>query len=154
MYFIMMYGGRENGKYSSDFLVTATYSLGETRRAWCGLCPGTRTIPRSGRSFRILPGVPICDFPPALQRTPCEHHCESHPWGQSQRLPTLSRESPPATPMLWEHRPMGKGNIAAQASNLPQYQFPYKWCRKMTPQKLLEEGKPEHQGPREVPDES
>lgn len=49
-----------------------------------------------------------------------KHHCESHPWGQSQRLPTHSRVSCYTDAM--EHRPMGKENIVAQASNLPLYQ--------------------------------
>lgn len=138
MYFIRMYGGRKNGKYSSDFLVTATYSLGETKKpAWCGLCPGTRTTPRSGGSFRSLPGVPIHDFH-LLFRGLLANTTVRVTHGPSHRG---CLHSPPATPMLWEHRLMGKGNIVAQASNLPQYQFPYKQCGKMTPQKLLEEGK-------------
>lgn len=35
------------------------------------------------------------------------HHCKSHPWDQSQRLPILSSKSPPATPMLWSVDPWG-----------------------------------------------
>lgn len=44
---------------------------GKTKKpAWYGLHPGTRTIPRSGGSYRIPLRLPIFDFPPALQRTP------------------------------------------------------------------------------------
>lgn len=39
----------------------------EASVAW--ILPGPRAIPRSGRSFRVPPGLPTCDFPPALQRT-------------------------------------------------------------------------------------
>lgn len=49
--------------------------------------------PGQAGPFKIPPGVPICDFPPALQRTPCEHHCESHPGGQSQVAYTQRRVS-------------------------------------------------------------
>lgn len=77
-----MYGGRENDRYSSDFLVNDTSSLGETKKpVWNGLHPGTRTIPRSGGSYRIPPRLPICDFPPALQRIPWDTPLQESPMG-------------------------------------------------------------------------
>lgn len=150
----MTYGGRENGKYSLDFLVTATYSLGQTKKpAWCGLCPGARTIPRLGGSLRIPPGLPICDFPPALQRTPCGHHWRAT-HGVSHRGSLPSADSLLLLRQCYGTQTRGEGKHCCTGFKSSSVPIPLQTLGKMTPQELLEEDKPEHRGWREVPDKA
>lgn len=60
------YGGRENGKWTFDFLVTATYHIPWGRpRSQCDM-----DNPQVRRVLEDPSWTPSCDFPPALQRTP------------------------------------------------------------------------------------
>lgn len=81
------------------------HSLGETKRpVWRGLCQAQGQSPgQVGPLGSLLDSPPVTSRPLFRGRTIEKCHCESHPWGQSQRLPAL-REPPPATRSYGEGR--------------------------------------------------